>query len=62
MEFIRLGVESELQLQAYAPAIATLDLSRICDLRQSLQQLWILNPLSKAGDRTHILMDSVSDS
>ena len=32
----RLGVESELQLPAYATATATLDLSCICDLSSSL--------------------------
>ncbi|XP_020950486.1 uncharacterized protein LOC100620498 isoform X7 [Sus scrofa] len=37
---------------------ATLDLSRICDLYVSLQQHWILNPLSEARDRTPVLMDA----
>ena len=32
MEVPRLGVESELQLLAYATAIAMLDLSHICNL------------------------------
>ena len=32
--------------------------SHICDLCCSLQQHWILNPLSEAGDRTCILMDT----
>ena len=36
MEFPRLGVKLELQLQAYATIIATLDLNPICDLRCSL--------------------------
>ena len=35
MEVPRLGVESELQLLAYATAIAMPDLSRICDLHHS---------------------------
>ena len=35
MEVPRLGVESELQLLAYAIAIATRDLSRISDLYHS---------------------------
>ena len=52
----RLGVESELQLPAYTPA--TQDPSRICDLHHSSRQCQILNPLSKARDRTSILMDT----
>ena len=46
----QVGVESELQLPAYAPAPATAmpDLSHICDLCHSSQQRWILNPLSEA--------------
>ena len=58
MEGPRLGVESELQLPAYATARATRDLSRIRDLHCSLRQLGILNPLSKARDRTLILMNT----
>ena len=38
MEVPRLGVESELQLLAYATATAILDLSCICDLHCSLRQ------------------------
>ena len=38
MEVPRLGVESELQPPAYARAIATLDLSRICNLHHSSRQ------------------------
>ena len=53
-----LGVESELQLPAYATATALLDPSCICNLYHSLWQCWILNPLSEATDQTHILMDS----
>ena len=30
----------------------------LCDLHYSSQQHWILNPLSEARDRTHILMDT----
>ena len=52
---LRLGVQSELQLLAYTTAIAMWDLSHICDLHHGLQQCWILNSLSKARDRTHIL-------
>ena len=32
------------------------DLSRVCDLHHSSRQYWILNPLSKARDRTHNVM------
>ena len=35
---------------------ATLDPSRICDPYHSLRQLWILNPLIEARDRTHNLV------
>ena len=58
MEVPRLWVESELHLLAFATATATWDPSCICDLHQSSQQCWILNPLSEARDRTHILMDT----
>ena len=58
MEVPRLGVESELQPLAYATVTATLDLSCICDLHYSSCQCWILNALSKARDRTCILMDT----
>ena len=37
MEVPRLGVKSELQLPAYATAIATPDPSRVCDLHHSSQ-------------------------
>ena len=58
MEVPRLGVESELQLQlsAYATAPATPDLSHVCNLDHSSWQHWILNPLTKAKDRTRNLM------
>ena len=56
MEVPRLGVESELELQAYTTAMATQDLSCICDLHHSSWQCRILNPLSKARDQTYILM------
>ena len=36
MEVPRLGVESELQLPAYATATATWDLSHVCNLHHSL--------------------------
>ena len=57
MEVPRLGVESELQVQAYTRATATRDLSCVCDLHCSSWQHWILNPFSKARDWTHLLMD-----
>ena len=57
VEVPRLGTDLELQLQAYTAATATQDLSHICDLYHSSQQRRILNPLSEARDRTHILMD-----
>ena len=56
MKVPRLGVESEVQLLACATA--TWDLSHICGLQCSLQQCQILNPPSKAGDRTHVLKDT----
>ena len=58
MEVARLGTESELQLLAYITAAATSDPSRVCSLHHSLQQHRIVNPLSKARDRTHVLMDA----
>ena len=50
MEVPRLGVESELQLPAYATATAMQDLSHICDLYHSSWQRRIPNPLSEARD------------
>ena len=50
MEVSRLGIESELQLLAYATATATEDPSHVCNLHHSSQQHWILSPLSKARD------------
>ena len=58
MEIPRPGVESELELLAYATAMAMPDLSCIFDLHRSLQQYEILNPLSKARDQTHILIET----
>ena len=57
MEVPRLGVKLELQLPAYATATVTWDPSHFCNLHHSSRQRWILNPLSEARDRTHILMD-----
>ena len=56
MEVPGLGVESELQLPAYARAIATQDLSHVCDLHHSSRQRRNLDPLSKAEDRACNLM------
>ena len=56
MEIPRLGVESELQLPVYTTAVATSDLSSICNLHHSSWQCQILNPLIKARDQTHNLM------
>ena len=56
-EVPRLVVKSELQLPAYSTAAATWDPSNICDLHHSSWQFWVLNPLSKARDWTHIIMN-----
>ena len=48
----------ELQLPAYATAMAMLDPSCIYDLRHSLWHHWILNALSRAKDWTHVLMNT----
>ena len=58
MKVYRLGVKSELHLLAYATATATPDPSGVCNLHCSSQQHPIFNPLSKARDRTRILMDT----
>ena len=56
MEVPRLGVQSELQPPAYATATAMPVQSRVCHLHHSSWQHRILNPLSKARDRTLNLM------
>ena len=48
MEVPRLGIKLELQPPAYATA--TPGLSHVCDIYQSPQQRWILNPLREARD------------
>jgi len=58
MEVPRLGGQLELQLPAYSTAIATPDLSFVCELQHSSQQCQVLNPLSEARDWTCILMDT----
>ena len=45
MEVSRLGVKSELQLQAYTTATAVWDLRCLCDLHSILWRHQILNPL-----------------
>ena len=52
MKVPRLGVILVLQLPAYTTATTTSDLSCICHLYHSSWQHWILDPLSKASDRT----------
>ena len=56
MEVPKLGVELELQLPATATATAMQDPNHILDVHHSLWQCRILNPLSKARDRTQDLM------
>ena len=56
MEVPRLGVEMELELLACSTAMP--DPSFICSLHHSSWQRQILNPLSKARDKTHVLMDT----
>ena len=48
----------ELQLLTYTTATAMLDLSHLCELHRRLWQHQILNPLSKARERTWIPMDT----
>ena len=56
VEVPRLGVESELQLQAYTTATAMPDPSRNCKLHHSSWQHQILSPLGKARGKTQNLM------
>ena len=58
MEVPRLGVESELQLLAYATATSTWDPSRVSNLHHSSLRHQIPNPQIKVSDQTHILMDT----
>ena len=50
MEFLKLGVKSELQLPAYAAATASSYQSCICNLHHSSQQRWILDALREDRD------------
>ena len=52
MEVPRLGLESELQLLAYAAYAAMWDPSHVCDLHHSSWKRQILNPLSEARGGT----------
>ena len=49
MEVPKLGVESELLPPAYTIATAMLDPSHVSELHRSMQQHWILNPLSETS-------------
>ena len=48
--------------EEYTTATAKPDPSHIPDLCHSLQQHWILNPLSKSRGQTHMLRDIISCS
>ena len=54
MKVPRLGVETQLQVPAYARATEVWDTSHICNLDHSSQQSQILDPLNKARDQTCI--------
>ena len=56
MEVPRLGIKSELQLQAHTTATAMQDLSYVYNLHHSPQQCQILNPMDEARDGTCNLM------
>ena len=57
MKVPRLGVESELQFPGYITTTATAPQDLSFDLHHSSQQCGILNLLSEARERTHVLMD-----
>eukprot|EP01106_Pelomyxa_sp_JSP_P012067 TRINITY_DN3260_c1_g2_i1.p1 TRINITY_DN3260_c1_g2~~TRINITY_DN3260_c1_g2_i1.p1 ORF type:complete len:103 (+),score=0.42 TRINITY_DN3260_c1_g2_i1:143-451(+) len=58
MGVLREGIESKMQLLAYATATAMWDLSHRCNLHHSSEQRQILNPLSEASDQTGFVMDT----
>ena len=58
MEVPEQGVDSELQQPALSTATATQDPSHVFDLHHSSWQHHIPNPLSKARDQTHTLMNT----
>ena len=58
------GFQARDQIRAVAAglrhshATATPDPCCVCNLYHSSQQHWILNPMSKARDRTYVVMDT----
>ena len=52
----------QLLVYTYTTATAIPVPSCICDLHHSLQQHWILNPLSESRDQTSILRDTILGS
>ena len=56
-EIPRLGIELELELLAYTTVTATRNPSHICDHPMTWKHQ-ILKPITKARDRTRILMDT----
>ena len=56
MKVPRLGVESELQLLAYATALTMQDPSHVCNLHHSSQPTQILNSFREARDGNFISM------
>ena len=58
MEVPGLGVELEFQLPDYTTATTTPDLSHVCNLTPAHGNTGSFNPLSKARDQTHVLMDT----
>ena len=57
MDVPRLGGKSS-KLQLPTTATTPQDLSCVCNLHHSSRQCWVLTPLSKARDQTHILMNT----
>ena len=58
MDVSRLGVQLEPQLPPYATATATGDLSHSATYTIACSSAGSFNPLSKARDRTCVLMDT----
>ena len=56
VEVRRLVVKSELKLSAYSTAVATQELSHICNLHHSSRQRQIPDTLIETRDQTRILM------
>ena len=59
MEVPRLGVESELQLSAYTTATAQGVQAASATYTTVHRNARSINPLSKASDQTHVLMDTI---